>query len=64
MSQNGIISSDGHVKDIRELVEPASGDELMHFLGLANYFSSFIDHFSKLAKPLYAMLKGTGFLKT
>eukprot|EP00171_Calliarthron_tuberculosum_P002219 IDg2219t1 len=59
----GVKPSDKHVKAIRELVEPASVDELMRFLGLANYFSIHVDHFSELAKPLYDVLKGTGFSK-
>lgn len=48
---------------IRALVEPASGDELMRFLGLVNYFSDFVDHFAETAAPLYEVLKGTGLSK-
>ncbi len=55
--------SDGHIAAIRDLVEPASGDELMRFLGFVNYFSRFVDHFAVVAKPLYDVLKGTGFSK-
>lgn len=59
----GLRPSDKHVEAIRALVEPASGDELMRFLGLVNYFADFVDHFAETAAPLYAVLKGTGFSK-
>ncbi len=59
----GLQPSAGHIAAIRALVEPASGDELMRFLGLVNYFSDFVDHFADTAKPLYNVLKGTGFSK-
>ena len=42
---------------------PADGEELVRFLGLANYFSDFIDHFAETAKPLYDILRGTNFSK-
>ncbi len=61
--ENGLQPSDGHVKAIRALVEPASGDELMMFLRLVNDFSDFVDHFADSAQPLYSVLKGTDFSK-
>ncbi len=63
VDENGLQPSVGHVRAIRALVEPASGDELMRFLGLVNYFSDFVDHFADSARPLYNVLKGTGFSK-
>ena len=35
----------------------------MRFLGLTNYFSWMVDHFSHVATPLYDDLTGTGFSK-
>lgn len=35
----------------------------MRILGLVNYFSDFVDHFSDTARPLYKVLKGTVFSK-
>ncbi len=35
----------------------------MRFLGLVNFFSDFVDHFADTAKPLYNVLKNTGFSK-
>ena len=63
VSPEGVLPSDAHVRAIRNLIEPASGNELMRFLGLMNYFSRFIDHFADIARPLYEVLKGTGFSK-
>lgn len=61
LGPDGIRPSDKHVEAIRSLEEPRSGDELMRFLGLANDFSEFVDHFGEQAAPLYAVLKDTGF---
>ena len=58
---NRIKPSAAYVRAIRALVEPGNGEELVRFLSLVNYFSDFVDHFAKIAKPLYADLKGTGF---
>lgn len=52
-----------HLKAVRNLVEPAGRDELMRFLGLANFFACFIDHFAMFVRPLYSVLKGTGFAR-
>ena len=61
VDENGLRLSDRHVEAIRALTEPASGDELMSFLGLVNYFAVFVDHFAETAAPLYEALKGTVF---
>lgn len=63
VDENGLRPSDKHVESIRALTEPQSGDELMRFLGLVNYFAGFIDHYAESAAPLYDVLKGTGFSK-
>ena len=63
VDNDGIRPSEAHIEAIGRLVEPASGDELMRFLGLVNFFSDFVDHFSETAAPLYQVLKGTGFSK-
>ena len=59
--KDGIKPSAKHVKAIRDLVEPGNGEELMHFLRLVKYVSDFVDHLAEIARPLYAVLKGTGF---
>ena len=59
----GIKPSNLHVQAIRDLLQPQNGEDLMRFLGLANYFSEFVDHFADAARPLYVVLRGTGFNK-
>jgi hypothetical protein len=54
----GIRPSAGHLEAIRRLQEPQNGNELMRFLGLANYFAEFVENFAKRAKPLYEVLSG------
>ena len=63
VNNEGLRPSEAHVEAIKRLVEPASGDELMRFLGLVNLFSDFVDYFAESAAQLYNVLKGTGFSK-
>ena len=63
VDNGGIRPSEAHVEAIGRLTEPASGNELMRFLGLVNFFSDFVEQFSSTAAPLYDVLKGTGFSK-
>lgn len=58
-----ILPFNGHVKAIFQLVEPASVDELIYFLGLVSYISRFIDRSSEVARPLYVVLERTVFSK-
>lgn len=52
------------MKAIKDLVKPASEDELLRFSGLMNnYFSRFADHFANLSRPLYDFVKGAWFSK-
>lgn len=48
IDKDGFQPSYEHVADIRELVEPEGGEQLMRFLGHMNFFSDFIDHFSEV----------------
>ena len=41
IDKSGIRPSDTHVAAIRLLIAPGGGEELMHFLGLMNFFSDF-----------------------
>ena len=63
ISPGGMTPCDIHVQAIKDLAMPQSGEDLMRFLGLTNYFAQFVDHFAELSQPLYAVLKGTGFNK-
>lgn len=48
VASEGVLPSDGHIRTIRNLVEPSSGDELMKFLGLMNSLQGFLTTFRKL----------------
>lgn len=51
----------GNVKTIRHSVEPVPSDERMHFIRGMRYIARFVDHIARLVKPLYKVLKNTGF---
>lgn len=63
VDKNGLHPSTKHVEETPQMVDPASGNELMRFLGLMNYFSDFIDIFAETERPLYNVLIGTGSSK-
>lgn len=45
ITPDGVLPSEGHIQAIRLLTKPGSGDGLMIFSGLVNYFLQFVDHF-------------------
>ena len=45
------------VEAIEQIPIPINKKKLRSFLGLANYHRNFIENFSKIAKPLYMLLK-------
>ena len=57
----GLQPSEGHVLAIKDLREPQNVTALCRFLGLMNYFSVFIPESTEKARPLYEVLKDTGF---
>jgi hypothetical protein len=61
---NGGISVDlGKVKDVLDWKPPVDVGQIRSFLGLARYYRRFIEGFSKLAKPMTALLeKNTKFV--
>lgn len=58
--QAGLRPSDKHIESSRKLSEPGSGNELMHFLCLVNFFASFVDQFVEIAAPSYEIAKQPG----
>ena len=60
IDEEGLHPSEAHVEAIERLSEPGSGNELMRFLGLINFFSDFVDHFAESTAPLYEVLNGKG----
>lgn len=59
VDKDGLGPSSKHLKSINKLIGPASGDEMMRFLWLANLFAAFVDSFADKASLLYDFLKGT-----
>jgi hypothetical protein len=55
---NGRIAVDpGKVKDVLNWKPPTDVGQIRSFLGLVGYYRRFIDGFSKLAKPMTALLE-------
>jgi transposase InsO family protein len=57
ISNLGIGTADGTVKAVREFPQPTTKKELQRFLGLCVYYRRFVKDFSRIAKPLYNLLK-------
>ncbi|XP_045447548.1 uncharacterized protein K02A2.6-like [Melitaea cinxia] len=57
VSQEGIQVDPDNVKAILELKEPSNVKQLQKFLGMCNYLSRFIPHYSVITEPLRNLLK-------
>jgi len=57
VSNGGIAVDPGKVKDVLNWKPPNDVSEIHSFLGLAGYYRRFIEGFSKLAKPMTALLE-------
>uniref|UniRef100_A0A1X7STR7 Reverse transcriptase/retrotransposon-derived protein RNase H-like domain-containing protein n=1 Tax=Amphimedon queenslandica TaxID=400682 RepID=A0A1X7STR7_AMPQE len=54
---HGLHTAPNELKAIVDAPEPSIVKELMSFLGLLNYYGSFIPHLSSLLHPLHKLLK-------
>lgn len=52
--------SDNHLEAIRKAPKPQTVREMMTFLGIAGYYSAWIEDYASLTGPLRAMIKDTG----
>lgn len=59
LGRNGLDKEDTKVKEIVDWKVPTSRNELQQFLGLANYYRKFVDHYSTIAAPLNALTGST-----
>ena len=57
VSNGGIAVDPGKVKDVLNWKPPTDVGQIRSFLGLAGYYRRFIEGFSKLAKPMIALLE-------
>lgn len=57
ISNLGIGTADGTVKAVKEFPLPTNKKGLQRFLGLCVYYRRFVKDFSRLAKPLYNLIK-------
>ena len=57
ISGEGIVVDPTKVQSVTEWLAPTSVGEIHSFLGLARYYRRFIENFSKIAKPMTALLK-------
>ena len=57
VSNGGIVVDPSKVKDVLNWKPPIDVGEIRSFLGLAGYYRRFIEGFSKLAKPMTALLE-------
>lgn len=57
VSNGGIAVDPSKVKDVLNWKPPTDVGQIRSFLGLAGYYRRFIEGFSKLAKPMTALLK-------
>jgi len=63
VSEGGVSVDPSKVKDVLNWNPPTNVGEIRSFLGLAGYYRRFIEGFSKLAKPMTALLeKGAKFV--
>ena len=57
ISGEGIAVDPTKVQSVTEWLAPTSVSEIRSFLGLTGYYRRFIENFSKIAKPMTALLK-------
>ena len=57
VSESGISADKSKVEAVTSFPNPNSVKQLQSFLGLASYYRRFIPGFSKIAGPLFALIK-------
>ena len=57
MSGEGIAVDPTKVESVTEWNAPTTVGEIRSFLGIAGYYRRFIENFSKIARPMTALLK-------
>lgn len=57
INQEGIQTNPNLIAAITNFPKPTKVKELQRFLGLCNFYRKFVENFSKLARPLYDLLR-------
>ena len=57
ISEHGVAADPQKIKAVQEFPIPTNLKQLRSFLGLASYYRRFIQNFSKVANPLFALTK-------
>ena len=57
VTPQGMTLDDERIKSVKDMPYPTSKRQLQSFLGVCNYFRSFIKNFAVIAEPLYALLR-------
>ena len=60
IGKDGVAVDPAKIAVIEKWPLPKSLKELQSFVGLANYFKKFVDHFSFVVAPLAALTGATG----
>jgi hypothetical protein len=56
-TDDGLRPDPRKTEEVRNFSEPKVAKKLTGFLGLSSYYRRFIHHYSKVARPLYELLK-------
>lgn len=57
VTREGILPDQGNVQAVQDSRTPRPVREVRSFLGMANYYSQFVEGFAEIAKPLYKLAK-------
>ena len=60
VSAEGIATDPRKIRCVQEWPVPQNIEQLRSFLGFVGYYRRFIKDFSKISRPLYELLKGSG----